>query len=140
MYKKVYFEAITLASILTLNVRIVFGSSLIFVQFFGAFFGALLTKTALSQNEFMDSFIGLGIIKRNFDVSTINQQLIYSLNTSQQNDEKLLNVHLQQESLDIFFDNKYQVKLTSSYNIIYFSYNNLYIGLNILPKLKFFCK
>lgn len=36
-----------------------------FVQFFGAFFGALLTRSVLRASAFVDTFVTLGLITRN---------------------------------------------------------------------------
>lgn len=53
-----------MAALLTLNIRLIGGISIIFVQLFGAFFGSLLTRTMLSGVAFMDAFISLGIEKQ----------------------------------------------------------------------------
>lgn len=60
---------------MTLNVRLVAGISMIFVQIFGSFFGALLTRTTLSGVGFMDAFISLGIQKPQYEHQQINPAL-----------------------------------------------------------------
>jgi len=59
--------AITLGSLLSLDLRLFIGLAYMFVQFFGSFFGALLTRATLSSVGFMDTFIALGILRRNSD-------------------------------------------------------------------------
>lgn len=62
---------------LTLNVRLIAGIYIIFVQLFGAFFGALLTRIMLSGVAFMDAFNALGIRKQ-----TITQKYLNDLNNN----------------------------------------------------------
>uniref|UniRef100_A0A915DT38 Aquaporin n=1 Tax=Ditylenchus dipsaci TaxID=166011 RepID=A0A915DT38_9BILA len=65
--------AITFATLLTFNMRLLIGFCMIFVQFFGAFFGSLLSRSVLPSTVFVDSFIALGILKRNIDVGLQHQ-------------------------------------------------------------------
>ena len=47
---------------MTLNIRIIPGIAIIFVQLFGAFFGALLSRSVLRSVTFVDAFSTLGIV------------------------------------------------------------------------------
>uniref|UniRef100_A0A914CEX0 Uncharacterized protein n=1 Tax=Acrobeloides nanus TaxID=290746 RepID=A0A914CEX0_9BILA len=59
--------AITLSSCLTLDTKIILGLGLIFVQFFGAFFGALLTRAVMKSSAFINTFVSLGLLTRNLE-------------------------------------------------------------------------
>lgn len=47
---------------MTLNLRVIAGFVIVFVQLFGAFFGALLTRAMLRSSAFVDAFSFLGVI------------------------------------------------------------------------------
>uniref|UniRef100_A0A7E4VEY4 MFS domain-containing protein n=1 Tax=Panagrellus redivivus TaxID=6233 RepID=A0A7E4VEY4_PANRE len=63
-FKGLHFNpATTLGAMMTFNIRFLVGVSVIFVQCFGAFFGALLVRGVLRNSAFMDAFSSLGIIE-----------------------------------------------------------------------------
>uniref|UniRef100_A0AC35GHZ9 Uncharacterized protein n=1 Tax=Panagrolaimus sp. PS1159 TaxID=55785 RepID=A0AC35GHZ9_9BILA len=47
---------------MTLNMRLIPGIVIIFVQFFGAFFGSLLSRAMIRSSTFLDAFTNLGIV------------------------------------------------------------------------------
>jgi hypothetical protein len=48
---------------MTLNIPLVIGIAIVFMQIFGSFFGALLTRVLLNNGAFFEAFIGLGILR-----------------------------------------------------------------------------
>uniref|UniRef100_A0A914GWI1 Aquaporin-like protein n=1 Tax=Globodera rostochiensis TaxID=31243 RepID=A0A914GWI1_GLORO len=55
--------AVTLASMLTLGTPVLLGLALLFAQFFGSFFGALLFRSSISSAAFIDASLQLGTIR-----------------------------------------------------------------------------
>ncbi|KAL3108509.1 hypothetical protein niasHT_015431 [Heterodera trifolii] len=55
--------AVTLASLLTLNLPLLLGFALLFAQFFGSFFGALIFHSSISSSAFIDASLQLGTLR-----------------------------------------------------------------------------
>ncbi|KAI1712544.1 major intrinsic protein domain-containing protein [Ditylenchus destructor] len=77
--------AITLAILLTFNLRLIVAFSMVFVQCFGAFFGAILTRATLTSPLFTDSFIALGILHRNVQANRLPDDPYSPMNTDESN-------------------------------------------------------